>query len=409
MRLMTVHKAKGLEFPVVVLVDMTAKLHRATASRYLDAGQGVCAIQLAGCSPRDLIDHEQDELRRDAAEGARLAYVAATRARDLLVIPAVGDGEREGWIQSLNSAIYPPMETRREQVQAPGCIEFKSRDSLLARPDGDPANSATVSPGLHLVRRAGPVPAKSDGPAADAPAEIVWWDPHVLDLGVELSLGIRKPDLIVKDVPTAIVDFGLNNYKGWRQQRDAAATTGSVPSIKPFTAAQYAATLTDRQELPEVEIVQLPRAEERPTGRRFGSLVHAVLASVPLDATADVIHRLTGTHGRILGCPDEERASATEVVRSVLAHSLLQRALKASTKNLCRREVPVGWKDSSGALVEGVIDLVFEDGNQSVIVDFKSDEEIRSGAAKYQRQIGIYAAAVRECTGRSVSAVLMRV
>ncbi len=80
-RLMTVHKAKGLEFPVVVLVDMTAKLHRATASRYLDAARGMCAIQLAGCSPRDLIDHEQDELRRDGAEGARLAYVAATRAR----------------------------------------------------------------------------------------------------------------------------------------------------------------------------------------------------------------------------------------------------------------------------------------------------------------------------------------
>ncbi len=157
-RLMTVHKAKGLEFPVVVLVDMTAKLHRATASRYLDTGRGVCAVQLAGCSPRDLIDHEQDELRRDAAEGARLAYVAATRARDLLVIPAVGDAEREGWIQSLNSAIYPPMETRRQQARAPGCVEFQSKDSVLSRPDGDPANASTVCPGLHqIVRRAGPM------------------------------------------------------------------------------------------------------------------------------------------------------------------------------------------------------------------------------------------------------------
>src|SRR2546425_744729 len=76
-RLMTVHKAKGLEFPVVILVDITAKLHRVSASRYLDARRELCAIQLAGCSPKDLIDHEQDELRRDAAEGARLAYVAA--------------------------------------------------------------------------------------------------------------------------------------------------------------------------------------------------------------------------------------------------------------------------------------------------------------------------------------------
>jgi len=231
----------------------------------------------------------------------------------------------------------------------------------------------------------------------------------VLDLGVELSLGIRKPDLIVKDVPAAIVDFGLRNYKGWREQRDAAGASGSVATIKPQTAAQSAATQIDTQTLPRVDIVELPRAEERPTGRRFGSLVHAVLAGVPLDASEAVIQRLTSTHGRILGCSGEELAAAAEVVRTVLAHSLLQRALKASKKNLCRREVPVGWKDSSGVLIEGVIDLVFEDGKKSVIVDFKSDEEIRAGAAKYQRQIGIYAAAVRECTGRSVSAVLMRV
>ena len=82
-RMMTVHKAKGLEFPVVILADITAKLRPAAASRYLDTANGTCAVRLAGCSPFDLIHHEQDELQRDEAEGVRLAYVAATRARDL--------------------------------------------------------------------------------------------------------------------------------------------------------------------------------------------------------------------------------------------------------------------------------------------------------------------------------------
>ena len=40
----------------------------------------------------DLLDHEAEEVARDAAEGMRLAYVAATRARDVLVVPAIGDG-----------------------------------------------------------------------------------------------------------------------------------------------------------------------------------------------------------------------------------------------------------------------------------------------------------------------------
>src|SRR5262249_9051182 len=112
-RLMTVHKAKGLEFPVVVLADLTCKLNRADASRHIDAAPGLCAMSLVGCAPWDLLDHEAVEVARDAAEGVRLAYVAATRARDLLVVPAIGDGpykaygEGEGWLKTLDAAIYP--------------------------------------------------------------------------------------------------------------------------------------------------------------------------------------------------------------------------------------------------------------------------------------------------------------
>src|SRR5262249_47456395 len=131
-RIMTVHKAKGLEFPVVILADITAGIAAWNPGRYVDADRGLCALRLGGWQPWDLIDHEADELARDRAEGVRVAYVAATRARDLLVVPAVGDdpflagwdGASDGWISPVHAAVYPPAERRRASKEVPGCPGF---------------------------------------------------------------------------------------------------------------------------------------------------------------------------------------------------------------------------------------------------------------------------------------------
>ena len=165
---MTVHRAKGLEFPVVVLADPTCRLRRPGADRYIDPERGLCALRLAGCAPWDLIEHEEKELEREEAEAVRVAYVAATRARDLLVVPAVGDGPREGgWTSPLDIPIYPPETERRSPERAPACPRF-GRDTVLQRPDGDPASALTVAPGLHRFAGA------AGGDAAHA---VVWWDP----------------------------------------------------------------------------------------------------------------------------------------------------------------------------------------------------------------------------------------
>ena len=224
-RLMTVHKAKGLEFPVVILADMTAKLRASVATRTIDSDRRVCAIRLGGCAPFDLLQHEDEELLRDEAEGTRVAYVAATRARDLLVVPAVGDEPRQGWIQSLNTAVYPPMEARRQQIQAPGCVEFKSKDSVLVRPGGS-AGTSTVCPGLHIRKpeSSDPLlyPPRGAGEERGGGAEfsVVWWDPRVLKLDAEAPLGIHRPELIVKDVAPEIVESGLAAYNSWRERRE---------------------------------------------------------------------------------------------------------------------------------------------------------------------------------------------
>ncbi|HKY09890.1 MAG TPA: UvrD-helicase domain-containing protein [Candidatus Binatia bacterium] len=401
-RLMTVHKAKGLEFPAVILADMTARLRASAASRTIDSERRVCAIRVAGCTPADLLQHEDEELARDEAEGIRVAYVAATRARDLLVVPVVGDEERTGWVQPLNAAVYPPVKTRRQQIQASGCPEFKSKDSVLVRPSGS-AGTGTVSPGLHRLG--------ADNSGAGE-FSVVWWDPRALKLGAEAPLGIRRPELIVKDVAPEIVESGLAAYNSWRERREKALTTGSQSALAVRTVTQVAKSAVEQpadRKISTVAILDIARAPNRPAGRRFGALIHAVLASVPLAGAAGTIRSVAAMHGRVLGAPEEEIDAAAKAALAALAHPIFDQARSAAHRGRCRREVPLVWRDSDGMLIEGVVDLAFEDCDGWKVIDFKSDEELRGNETVYRRQVELYASAIQAATGAIVAPVLMRV
>ncbi len=222
--------------------------------------------------------------------------------------------------------------------------------------------------------------------------------------------GLRRDDLIVKEVAPEVVAAGQRAYRDWRIGRDAAIAAASRPSIAVKTATEAAIAETSLAEVVEVEISQLAANGERPGGRRFGTLVHAMLADVPLSGSApDVVSGLAAAHGRVLGASPTEIAAAGQVVQEVLAHPLLRAAAQSAEHGRCYRETPVTWRLEDGALVEGNVDLAYESDGAMIVIDFKTDRELRGAVERYRRQVQIYASAIAAATGRPARAVLMRI
>ncbi len=85
-RVMTVHGAKGLEAPVVILPDATAKVRDTHASLLRIEGGGYLFAPKGGDEVPDVADARAAAREAAAAEGLRLLYVALTRARDRLIV-----------------------------------------------------------------------------------------------------------------------------------------------------------------------------------------------------------------------------------------------------------------------------------------------------------------------------------
>jgi ATP-dependent helicase/nuclease subunit A len=402
-RVMTVHKAKGLEFPVVILADPTCPAARDAPSRHVDPAHRLWLEPLCGLSPIELFEAADEELRRDQAEATRTAYVAATRARDLLVAPVCGDEQLDGWLDVLNPVLYPPDTSRRKAGRAPGCPTFGSESVLERGPDSAPPSVGSVTPGLHQL---GP-----DGPP------VVWWDPSTLELEVEEGAPLRHQRILEAEAQPAAAAESEASYAAWSQARQAVLGEASHPSlvVRTVTSSVHGteAGISGSEGGPggqpadaappihtdvRVETVE-HRDVERPGGRRFGSLVHAMLASIELDAGADAIEASATINGRLFGATNEESRAAIVTVAAALAHPILRRAAASAAQGGLRRETPVLLKLDDGTLVEGVVDLAFrEDFAGWTVVDFKTDREFAASSTRYIAQVQLYSEAVQRAT-----------
>jgi ATP-dependent helicase/nuclease subunit A len=378
-QLMTVHKAKGLEFPVVILADLTAKLTGPQGGdRYSDPERRLCAQRLLWCAPWELRDAEEAEARADEEEALRVAYVAATRARDLLVVAALGEEERPGWLSPLYEALYPSKDRWRVAGAALGCPKFGGA-TVLNRPADQP-DEVSVKPGLHT-------------PRAGAHT-VVWFDPAVLDLKAPAHEGIEY-DEVLRGTPAQAAD-GLRRYQEWKERRAQRIAAGSVPQYR--IAAAETLGFVEEAEPIHVDTVTLPPAPGRPTGRKFGRVVHDILERADRVDEVDALARIWG---RRHAATAQECEAAGTAARAALEY--VDGAVPEGAER--HREVPLLVRLGDGTLVDGRIDLAWSDGKQWTVVDYKTDRRKKRGVAQLQ----LYGVALQRATGLAVRGIVLEV
>ncbi len=414
-RVMTVHKAKGLEFPVVILVDPTAPTTLREPSRYCDVARKLMAVPLGGAAPHELSSRRAELLGDDEDEAVRLLYVATTRARDLLVVPIVGDRSDDvprGWLSKLDPAVVPRPSSLSGPKPPPleGCPPF-GNDTVLDRPPGaSRPREGTIRPGIHI-------PQLGDDP-------VVVWDPAALRLGAEEDAGHRQQRILAADERGDAAKNGIGEYAAWKASRLGVLARAAEPSRNVRSVTRLASDSTglasasesseaskpgnagaahDRIVGADVTFEAVVARDERPSGKRFGILVHAALSAVQFDADAEAIAETARALGRALGASPSEISACGVAVERALHHPVLIAARRASR---VEREQTIAFVRGD-ALVEGTLDLAYQNDDGWVVVDFKTDLVAGSRKDEYAKQVALYAEGLSRATGKPARAVVL--
>jgi len=383
-RIMTIHRAKGLEFPVVCVADLgKAGREDDAALRIGDAGE--VGIRLASMEGGSFDGAELSRLReRDRVEAEeeerRVFYVAATRARDHLVLSGATDLEQ-----------LPPPEDLAEPMR------------WLRR---------TLVPDLAAVGSRGESVVQHDGRAVCVRAEVL--SPETLD---EL-LPIADRDPTVPEPEPAALDA-----------LDAPALAAlPLAGVQPisrisYTGLQRYAACGYRFYLERA--LRLPRREDRaltqtdpdvlealpPTVR--GSAVHALLENIDFTAPAVPARDDVAAQIESYGEPvrDADVADVESLVEGFVSSALPARLAAAER---VRTELAFSFDLETGGghslLVNGIVDVYARERDRTLIVDYKSDrlgdlEPAELVEAAYTTQRVVYALAALRSGAERVEVV----
>jgi ATP-dependent helicase/nuclease subunit A len=135
-KVLTIHKAKGLEFPVVILPNLSAGKRGGLGGKKLiqrDWRTGLVGVRLEGGGQTNaaMVAIELEEERRERAEEVRVFYVAATRAKSQLLCFVSGSEKEAGRFAGILKSAGPLVNVEMEEVQQQPISEVTSVKSAL--------------------------------------------------------------------------------------------------------------------------------------------------------------------------------------------------------------------------------------------------------------------------------------
>ena len=374
LRIMTIHAAKGLEFPITIVAGLGGS-DATNSATGLHWQSGEPLARLGRMTSAGLRDLTAAERHRGRAEEARLLYVAFTRAKDHLVVSLhhkygnCAAGRLVDAVVSGDAVVYAVCADPQSPVDHP-----PSHD----RPSGEPASVAEPDELDRTVGQARRI-----------------WTPSGLAKALGDAAGPTSDVSLVQGSLFAVDDDETNDDTMTPGERFGAAVGRRQPDSDDHEATDPG----NRKE---------PGPNDRPSrrGGRFGtakgSAVHAVMQQVLLDDPVRGLPTLVDVAAEAEGVLDRRRDIET-MVQSLLKGELFAR-MQASSN--CRREMYVGAQFGE-VTVWGYVDAVFANPDGTLtLVDFKTDTLITSPAElarRYQPQMSAYVAALQQATGTPVT------
>ena len=373
-RIMTVHNAKGLEFDVVAVPDLSRRLLNAARSPLLMLGReeqprvGLRLLRLG--SPKiDLFAYGalcEEAAEREAEEELRLFHVAATRARERLVVSGVVNPKA-----GRESRGKPVIERLVETLGVP-----RDEDSTVpvAPPSPRPGLEAELAPSEIAVRVNLPSPER----AAELRA-LRREGAGARELGEGPPPLVERQPPVVPSRPLSYTAISAYEECPYRFYMERVLGMGRIDEGAPS------------------DELALSQPEER-TAR--GAAVHALLEWSQAHGWAEPSVELAERHAVAvgLGAPLD---SLLKPVRAWISSPLREQISVVGTR--VRAEVPL-LLGVGGTVLRGSIDLLVErEGKPPLVIDYKTDRlngvDPVDRAARYEVQRSIYALAVAEALG----------